>query len=188
MIANPAYFTPKDYLALEHNSNIRHEYRQGLVYAMVGGTDDHNRISLNLVTLLNGHFGDSRCQFFSGDVKVNYADDFFYYPDVFVTCDPRDREDRYIKRHPKLIAEVLSPSTAAFDRGLKFTDYQQLGSLEEYVLISQSVMQVECWRRVQGSWEKVVYGEGDEVCLVSLGLECGIELFYRGVSWRDGLS
>jgi Uma2 family endonuclease len=117
---------------------------------------------------------------------VNYTDTFFYYPDAFVTCDPRDNSDRYVKRYPKLIAEVLSPSTEKFDRSDKFEDYRQLESLEEYVLIAQDQMQVECRRRVKdGSgerWETVVYGAGERVILQSIELEVAIEELYRGVS------
>ena len=185
MIAIPAGFSPQEYLAMEHENTIRHEYRQGLVYAMAGGSDNHSRLSINLLTEINLHLRNSDCQFFSGDVKVNYADDFFYYPDAFVTCDSRDREDRYVKRYPKLIAEVLSPSTEEFDRGIKFEDYQSLDALEEYVLLSQDEMQVECRRRVAsnpGQWETEIYGEGEPVLLKSIGLEIAIADLYRGVS------
>jgi Uma2 family endonuclease len=152
---------------------------------MAGGSDDHSRLSINLLTEINLHLRDSDCQFFSGDVKVNYADDFFYYPDAFVTCDPRDREDRYVKRYPKLIAEVLSPSTEEFDRSVKFEDYQSLDSLEEYVLISQDEMRVECRRRMtshSGQWETEIYGAGERVFLRSIGLETAIADLYRGVN------
>ena len=111
-------------------------------------------------------------------------DAFFYYPDAFVTCDPRDREDRYVKRHPKLIAEVLSPSTAQFDQGEKFQDYQSLTTLEEYILIAQEEMRVES-RRPQGPegpWARTVYGAGDRVILQSVGLEIAIATLYRGVN------
>ncbi len=77
-----------------------------------------------------------------------------------MTCDPRDREDRYLKRYPKLIVEVLSPSTQAFDSGEKFNDYQKLETLEEYVLIAQDDQQVECrCRTATGNWETRVYNE-----------------------------
>ena len=124
-------------------------------------------------------------------MKVNYTVTFFYYPDAFVTCDPRDKNDRYVKRYPKLIAEVLSPTTEKFDRNEKFEDYRQLESLEEYVLIAQDRMWVECRRRVKdGSgerWETVVYGAGERVMLQSIELEVAIEELYRGVSF-DRLS
>jgi Uma2 family endonuclease len=184
MIAIPAGFSPEDYLALEQNSPIRHEYRQGLVYAMAGSSDYHDEIALNLIELLRAHLraraGNQRCEVRSGNVKVNYAADFFYYPDAFVTCDPRDLEDRYIKRHPKLIVEVLSSSTEAFDRGEKFRDYQQIEALEEYVLIAQDRMLVKCYRRGKG-WEGQQYQAGEGVVLNSVGLDFAIELLYQGV-------
>ncbi|WP_341735259.1 Uma2 family endonuclease [Microcoleus sp. CAWBG640] len=193
MIAIPSGFSPEEYLSIEHENTIRHEYRRGLVYAMAGGSDDHSRLAINLLTAINFHLRDGDCQFFSGDVKVNYADEFFYYPDAFVTCDPRDKSDRYVKRYPKLIAEVLSPSTKKFvsealeeDRTDKFEDYRLLESLEEYVLIAQDEMRVECRRRVKDGtgerWETVVYGAGDIVMLQSIDLEVAIAELYRGVS------
>lgn len=183
MIAVPHYIAPKEYLALELQSRIRHEYRRGLVYAMAGGTDNHDRIAFNLLKAIDNHLGaDSDCRFYSGNVKVNYRDEFYYYPDAFVTCDLRDRRDRYIKRYPKLVAEVLSTSTEAFDQDEKFEDYQQLDSLQEYVLIFQGIQQVECRRRNEaGRWDVEVYKAGDRVVLTSLGLELDIAELYRGL-------
>lgn len=183
MIAVPHYISAEDYLALEHQSPIRHEYRRGLVYAMAGGTDNHDRIAFNLLKLIDNHLGTSSdCRFYSGNVKVNYRDEFYYYPDAFVTCDPRDRGDRYVKRYPKLIAEVLSTSTQAFDTDEKFADYQHLASLTEYLLIAQDRPQVECRRRTaEGTWETVNHSAGDRVVLASLGLEFDLAELYRGL-------
>ncbi|NCQ97779.1 MAG: Uma2 family endonuclease [Microcystis aeruginosa W11-06] len=183
MIAVPNYISPEEYLAIEHQSQIRHEYRRGLVYAMAGGTDNHERIAFNFLKVIDEHLGDSTdCRFHSGNVKVNYQDQFYYYPDAFVTCDPRDRQDRYLKRYPKLIAEVLSPSTTAFDKGEKFQDYQQIETLEEYVLISQEIQRVECRRRNSlGIWETTIYETGDRVILQSINLELAITDLYRGI-------
>ncbi len=182
MIAVPHYISPADYLALEGQNPIRHEYRRGLVYAMTGGSDRHARIAFNFLREIDNHLGDSPCRFYGSDVKVNYAEDFYYYPDAFVTCDPRDRGDRYVKRHPQLIAEVLSPATEAFDRQDKFDDYRQIGSLEEYVLISQESPCVEVRRRVAGDrWETIVFEMGDRVVLASLELEFPITILYRGI-------
>ncbi|MBE9098859.1 Uma2 family endonuclease [Vacuolonema iberomarrocanum] len=182
MIAVPNYISPEEYLEIEGQSQIRHEYRRGLVYAMAGGTDNHDRIALNLLTLINLHLGGSDCRFHSGNVKVNDEEEFYYYPDAFVTCDPRDREDRYIKRYPKLIVEVLSPSTEAFDIDQKYEDYKQLESLEEYVLVSQESQRVECRRRTSANtWETFVYGSGDRILLKSIGLEFAIADLYRGL-------
>ncbi|MEO0803901.1 MAG: Uma2 family endonuclease [Cyanobacteria bacterium J06642_2] len=182
MVAVFHYISPKDYLDIERDSLIRHEYRRGLVYVMAGETDNHNRIAVNLLTLVNLHLGDSGCRFHSGNVKVNYRDSFYYYPDAFVTCDPRDREDRYIKRYPKLIVEVLSTSTEIFDLGEKFEDYKQLDSLEEYVLISQASQRVECRRRTSANtWETTVFEAGARVTLKSIDLEFTIAELYRGL-------
>ncbi|WP_019503033.1 Uma2 family endonuclease [Pseudanabaena sp. PCC 6802] len=184
MIAIPSGFSPQEYLAIERDSMFRHEYRYGLVYAMAGGSDDHDELCLNLIELLRQKARSQDCAVRSGNVKVNYKDALFYYPDAFVTCDRRDRDDRYIKRYPKLIAEVLSPSTENFDRGDKFNDYQQIESLEEYVLISQDEMKIECRRRVGDGeqWEIEIYHAGDRVVLKSMEIEVAIEELYRGVN------
>ncbi|NEP16652.1 MAG: Uma2 family endonuclease [Leptolyngbya sp. SIO4C1] len=183
MIAIPNYISAEEYLDIERQSPIRHEYRRGLAYAMAGGTDNHDRITFNFLKLIDNHLGDpSSCRFYSGNVKVNYRDEFYYYPDAFVTCDPRDRDDRYIKRYPKLIAEVLSSSTQAFDVGEKFDDYQRLNALEEYVLISQETQRVECRCRTSANtWETIVYEAGDRVALKSIGLAFAISELYRGL-------
>ena len=183
MIAIPHYISSEEYLSIERQSPIRHEYRRGLVYAMAGGTDNHDRIAFNLLRIIDNHFGDaSGCRFYSGNVKVSYQDELYYYPDAFVTCDRRDRNNRYIKRYPKLIAEVLSSSTQAFDVGDKFDDYKQIDSLEEYVLISQQTQKVECHRRTsENAWETVTYEAGDRVVLRSIGLKFAITSLYRGL-------
>ena len=183
MIAVPNYISAEEYLAIERQNPIRHEYRRGLVYAMAGGTDNHDRIAFNLLKLIDNSLGDAtECRFYSGNVKVAHEDEFYYYPDAFVTCNLRDRDDRYVKRYPKLIVEVLSASTQAFDRGEKFADYQKLESLEESVLISQESQRVECHRRTAvGTWESTIYGPDDRVVLTSIELEFAIAELYRGL-------
>ncbi|USR93070.1 Uma2 family endonuclease [Phormidium yuhuli AB48] len=182
MIAIPYSISPQDYLDLDRQNPIRHEYRQGLVYAMTGRSDTHSRITINLLSLLNLHLDETPCRLYNGDVKVNDQDDFYYYPDAFVTCDERDRQDRFIKRYPILIAEVLSASTEAFDRDLKFRDYQKLDSLQEYLLISQETQCVEVRLRLaDNTWETTIYQTGDRIPLTSLDLEVAIARLYRGL-------
>ncbi|MEC4803386.1 MAG: Uma2 family endonuclease [Jaaginema sp. PMC 1079.18] len=187
MIAVPHHIKPSEYLIIDRDNPIRHEYRQGLVYVRAGGSDAHARIAVNLLTLINPHLGGTSCRLYNGDVKVNYEEDFYYYPDAFVTCDEsvplrgslRDRADRFVKRYPKFIAEVLSESTEAFDRGFKFSDYQKLDSLEEYVLISPDSQRVECRRRrADDTWETIVYEKGEIVNFASLELEFDIKQLY----------
>ncbi|MGA1264161.1 MAG: Uma2 family endonuclease [Prochlorothrix sp.] len=186
MIAIPAGFTPTDYLTLEAQSLHRHEYRAGQVYAMAGGSDDHDELCLNLIEILRSALRGSDCAVRSGNVKVSYQEQFYYYPDAFVTCDPRDRTDRQIKRYPKLIAEVLSPSTQEFDQTTKFEDYAQIATLEDYLLLHQTQLRVEVRRRGGGgSWQVVVYGPGSVIKLPSVGVEVAIEVLYQGVSGTE---
>ncbi len=146
--------TIPEYLELEEKSPIKHEYIHGQVYAMVGTTDVHNTIALNLALLIRNHLRGSDCRAYFADLKVRVEKrNCFYYPDIFVTCDPLDRETPTYKSFPKLIIEVLSPSTEAFDRGDKFNDYQTLETLQEYVLVNSKNQRVEAFRRnADGLW------------------------------------
>ncbi|MEM9510531.1 MAG: Uma2 family endonuclease, partial [Cyanobacteria bacterium P01_E01_bin.35] len=127
--------TPEAYLQLEVDSDIKHEYIDGEIYAMGGATDTHVTIALNLAVLLRNHLRNSDCRVYISDMKVKIeTKNRFFYPDVMVTCEPQDRENTTYKQFPRLIIEVLSDSTEAFDRGDKFADYQSLSSLQEYVL------------------------------------------------------
>ena len=148
MIASPQYLTPDDYLQLEAESQTKHEYIDGEAYAMAGASDHHVTIAGNLFALLRSHVRGTGCRVYISDMKARIETrNRFYYPDVMVTCDERDQETTNYKRFPKLIVEVLSDSTEAFDRGDKFADYQTLESLEEYVLINTRHARVECFRR-----------------------------------------
>jgi Uma2 family endonuclease len=182
MIALPGGFSVSDYLMLEKQSDCRYGYRNELAFVIANESENHSAICINLLSAIHGHLRQTDCRFYGSDVKVSYGDRFFYYPDAFVTCDPRDRTDRYVKRYPKLIAEVLSPSTELFDRTTKFEDYQVIETLEEYVLIDQEKIAVECRRRVAGDrWESQIYQAGDRVELISIGLTITIEDLYAGL-------
>ena len=113
---------------------VKHEYGAGQIFAMVGVSRDHNRIALNLFKLLEAHLYGGPCQIYVAEVKVRVEKaDAFYYPDIAVTCDASDTEKYYLT-HPCLIVEVLSPSTEGIDRREKLMAYQQLESLQEYIL------------------------------------------------------
>ncbi len=172
MIANrqPAYITVEEYLAAEASSEIKHEYQDGYVYAMAGASDAHVTIAGNLFAILRNHLRGSGCRVYMSDMRVNLATrKSYYYPDVMVTCNPLDRELTHYKQHPCLIIEVLSTSTEAFDRGDKFTDYQQIESLQEYVLVSQTRQRVDYFQRSsQGLWVLQSYYLGDVLQLTSI--------------------
>ncbi|MEH2266225.1 Uma2 family endonuclease [Nostoc sp.] len=158
-LSDSVFLTPEAYLELEEKSNIKHEYIDGQVYAMAGTTDTHNTITGNLFLLIRNHFRGSNCRVYFADIKAQLEKrNRFYYPDLIVTCDPKDRETSTYKRFPKLIIEVLSESTEGFDRGDKFNDYQTLDSLEEYVLVNSKHQRVETFRRNdQGLWVLQTY-------------------------------
>lgn len=171
-----------DYLEGEKAAKIRHEYVDGAVQAMAGGTKAHNLISFNLARALYGHLGGTPCRVFIGDVKVHVAWDWrerFYYPDVVVGCEAGDN-DPYVVEQPKLIVAVLSDSTERDDRSDKFYAYRRLSSLEEYVLVAQEVRRVEVYRRETG-WDLEVYENEGGLSLHSVGLDLVIADVYEGV-------
>ena len=178
------HISAADYLAGEQVSPIKHEYRRGHVYAMVGAKKAHIIIAGNLVTLFNIHLRDKPCVVLNSDIKVRLeAADCYYYLDVAVTCDERElnnNEDFIL--YPSLVIEILSSSTAAFDRGDKFADYQTCPTLKEYVLIDQTQMQVECYRLCSaGDWVGQTYLTGEEIVFVSLDFHCPIAHLYHKV-------
>lgn len=190
MVASPQYLTPEDYLQLEAESPVKNEYFGGEVYAMAGASDVHVTIAGNLFALLRSHVRGTGCRVYISDMKARLeARNRFFYPDVMVTCDPRDQETAGYKRFPKLVVEVLSESTEAFDRGDKFADYQTLESLEEYVLINTRHQRVECFRRNEaGLWvlqffmPETAPPETATFCLESIGFTDTFAALYEDVT------
>lgn len=151
-----------DYLQGELGSDIRHEYVAGQVFAMAGAGEVHNRIAGNLFFHLRAATRGTPCGVFISDMKVRVAaHEAFYYPDVLLICDPRDRESLY-KTSPCLIAEVLSPSTEIIDRREKLIAYRTLPSLRDYLLVAHDSRRVERFRRTEaGDWRHEIIEEGD---------------------------
>ncbi|MFW9261613.1 hypothetical protein A4S05_02075 [Nostoc sp. KVJ20] len=183
-ISDSIFISPDEYLQLEEKSNIKHEYINGQVYAMAGTTDTHNTIGLNLALLIRNHLRGSDCRVYFADIKARIEKrNRFYYPDILVTCDPKDRETPTYKSFSKLIVEVLSDSTEAFDRGDKFNDYQTLDSLEEYVLVNSKHQRFETFRRnEQGLWVLQTYTPDNQVFeLQSINLTASFADLYENV-------
>ena len=189
MIANQSqnYISPEEYLKLEELSQVKHEYIQGETYAMAGASDAHVTLSVNLVTLLRNHVRGSGCRVYMSDMKARIESrNIYYYPDVMVTCDERDKAFQSFKRHPCLIIEVLSTGTEGFDRGDKFADYQNLETLQEYVLISQKRQRVECFRRnTEGLWVLHSYTQGNEIHLASVDFRTSMDAIYEDVIFTN---
>ncbi len=175
--------TIEEYLEWEPQQEIRYEYVNGEVFAMTGGTIPHNDIALNFYTALRPHLSSRGCKVNVSDVKVEISKQSpYYYPDVIVTCDPEDLKARKYFQKPKLIAEILSPSTSGKDRGEKFTYYLSMPSLQEYVLIDSEKISVERFCRGEGRmWVYYPYTTGDIVTLSSIEFEFPIELLYEGI-------
>ncbi len=183
-IAKSASLSVEDYLAGEPASEVRHEYLDGVVYAMAGASVDHNAISLNLASALRSHLRGKPCGAFMADVKLRLGlfanDDVFYYPDVMVACDPRDT-DKFFKRFPKVLIEVMSESTERIDRREKRWSYQQIETLEEYVLVAQDRMEVTLFRRANQWRPEVLTKQDQTLALASLEFSLPLSGVYEGV-------
>lgn len=155
------FITPQEYLDGELRSEVRHEYVVGQVYAMVGASRAHGRIVAALGFALMPKARAQGCQLFLSDMKVRLdfsGQEVYYYPDVVLVCDPADAATYYSDR-PCLIVEVLSESTERIDRREKLLAYQQLPSLEAYLLVAQDTRRVEVFRRTTG-WRHELHTEG----------------------------
>jgi Uma2 family endonuclease len=178
--------TVSEYLDWEPQQEQRYEYIYGNVLAMTGGTVPHNDIAINLLTALLPHVRNNGCRINLADVKLLVNEDgLYYYPDLLISCHPQDLNARKFIQFPSLVAEVLSPGTADKDRTDKFTDYQGIATLQEYLLISSERVSVECYRRGEGRmWLYYPYGIGDEIELESVGITVPINDLYLGVNFE----
>ncbi|OCR00142.1 hypothetical protein BCD67_20915 [Oscillatoriales cyanobacterium USR001] len=188
MIANPQYsqkMTAEEYLEWEAKQELRHEYIDGEIVAMTGGTIPHNDIALNFYTSLRPHLRQRGCRVNVSDVKVQAnKNSRYFYPDLVVSCDTQDLQSRDFIQHPKVIVEVLSPGTASYDRTKKLKYYRQIPSLQEYVLVESEEIAVEIYHRGEGKmWYYYAYTDRDAIALESIEFECPIELLYEGVSF-----
>jgi Uma2 family endonuclease len=176
------FLTAEEYLQWELTQRDRYEYWDGEVVAMTGGTRAHNRIAFNFSKFIDGALLGLSCEVYINDVKVQVEPGRkYYYPDVVVTCDDRDDNERFVQ-FPCLIVEVLSPSTEAIDRGVKFAHYRQFSTLQEYVLVSVTTPLVEVFaRNERGQWVLTEYGEDEVVTLASIGVEIPVAAIYRQV-------
>ena len=179
------YLTPEEYLAWERKQPFKNEYHNGQIVAMSGASRWHNRITLDTSTDLNNQLMNSDCEVFSGDMRVRTSPTVSYlYPDVIVVCGEARFEDDTFDTllNPIVVIEVLSPSTAAYDRGEKFESYKQLASLQEYILISQDRVRVESYHRQGTQWLHNTLQHLEDVLPVA-SIECEVPLraIYRRV-------
>lgn len=182
------YITPEEYLRRERAAETRSEYYRGRIYAMTGGSPNHARLVLNLGAALNAQVGRD-CEAFITILRLRVlANGLYTYPDVFVRCGPvrYDDERRDTLLDATLIAEVLSPSTAAYDRGEKFALYRELESLRTYVLVAQDRPHVEVFEREGGRWILTeVSGLDATLDLPSIGASIALRELYARVEWTE---
>lgn len=183
----PRGWTVEEYLHLEQESPVKHEYVGGHVYAMAGGTQAHSELGVIVAALLRSLVRGTDCRAFNSDLRVNVSPHIYFYPDASVSCDPLDRRPgaREI-RHPTLVVEVLSPSTADYDRGEKFDLYRTGESLREYLLVDSRRIAIEVRTRSQdGTWTTHTYGPGETVQVSSLDATVSVDAFYEDVALED---
>ena len=168
------------FLLEEQNPDMRYEYSDGTVYAMSGGSFNHDTIKSNIQRILWGLLRN-RCRVYSSDIKVYINRERYFYPDVTVTCDPRDRGRGDLLQSPRLVVEVLSPSTELRDRTWKLQNYTAHPTIEEYLLVSSRTMKMELYRKEEGKWIYDAFGASDELDLASLGIHFAIADAYEDI-------
>ncbi len=173
--------SPEAYFVWEAQQLEKHEYIDGQVYAMSGGSVNHGRIAIKLTSLFDTHLGNSGCITGNSDIKVNIAGTSNYtYPDASVTCDDRDKTTLNSFTYPCLIVEVLSASTESYDRGGKFRMYRHNPVLIDYLLVSSTSIEIDLYHKnAAGDWVIINYQSGDTIDLKSINLSFPIEQVYR---------
>jgi Uma2 family endonuclease len=175
--------TPEEYFTWEENQLEKHEYINGKVYAMSGGSVNHGRIAIKFTAMFDAHLENSGCETGNSDLRVNISGTTNYtHPDVSVTCDERDKTTTQYITYPCLIVEVLSATTEAYDRGGKFRLYRNNPVLKDYLLVNSTTIEMDLYHKKDtGEWIIINYKDGDTVELKSINLSFPIEQVYRGL-------
>ena len=177
-------YTYADYLTVEDGSQIRHEFLDGEIYAMAGGSPEHAALAVSVSSALLVQLRGRPCRVMSSDLRVRVlATGLSTYPDVTVVCGPleRDPESRVTVVNPTVVVEVLSDSTEEYDRGEKLDHYRRIASLRECLLVSHRTRLIEVERRESdGSWTRHRAGAGEQIRLESIGCDLDVDDIYRG--------
>jgi Uma2 family endonuclease len=175
--------TYAEYAAAEAMSATKHEWLNGEVFAMAGGTPEHAGLAASVIRELGLALRGRPCRVFSSDLRVRVqATGLATYPDASVFCNKlaTDRDDPQAVVNPVVLIEVLSTSSEAYDRGEKFAHYRRIPSLQEYVLVSQHEPRIEVHRRNEaGRWELYEAGAGESIELASIGCRLNVDDIYR---------
>ncbi|HEY7769596.1 Uma2 family endonuclease [Longimicrobium sp.] len=182
-------YTPEEYLALDRNAEFRSEYIDGRLVAMSGNSRPHSVTVSNLVRMFGNCFDGRPCEVYSNTMRVKVTPSRYVYPDVVAVCDEPKFEDREVDilLNPGLVVEVLSPSTASYDRGDKFVHYRKIDSLLEVLFIAQDCVFIEHWRRQGDMWTLTeITGVDDTLMLNSVGCAIPVQEIYSRLDVSEG--
>lgn len=177
-------FSFPEYLSLEQESTVGHEFLDGQVWAMAGGSPDHSGIAVNVQGLLREQLSGRPCRVFNTDLRIRVSETgLATYPDGSVVCDRLELDEEDPNGHtgtnPVLLLEVLSPSAEAYDRGEKLSHYKRIPSLREVMLVAHDEKRVDLWRRTESGWTQLSFRAGEAVELESLGCALPVDEIYR---------
>lgn len=182
------WISPEQYFERELTSEIRHEYLAGQVYAMAGASVEHNLIAGDIFAALHAHLAGKRCTVFMNDMRAHVelgGDDWFYYPDILVNCDPAGQK-RFHCDTPTVIFEVLSAATQRTDEREKFLVYQSIPTLKTYALVAQDRREVRIYRRSREWARELLPRDGPAVRLPELDFDLPLEFIYARVEKMRG--
>lgn len=178
------HFTFEEYLTLEEVSTVKHEFLDGQVWAMAGGSLDHGALAANVIGLLTAQLRGRPCRVLTSNVRIRVkATGLATYPDASVVCDEQQTDPDDPKGetliNPSVIVEVLSPATESYDRGEKLGHYKQIPTLREVLLVAEEVPRIEHWRREGDHWTLEVSRAGEAAVVASSGCELPVSQVYR---------
>ncbi|MCG8425516.1 MAG: Uma2 family endonuclease [Proteobacteria bacterium] len=184
-VTRHAIYTIEEYLRLEEHSNVKHEFLDGQMFAMAGGTPEHGAIAMRIAISLGSQLRGRPCNVYSSDVRVRVTvTGLDTYPDLSIVCgrEERDQEDQHALTNPVVIVEVLSPSTEMYDRSEKLNHYKRITTLQEVVLVSHQEPVIEVVRRVEPDSERWTTHRaiaGQSVALESVGCTLDVDEVHR---------
>ncbi len=187
-IEHSQIMTVEEYFQLEESDpGTRYEYVDGHVYAMAGGTANHDTIKSNMQRILWSLLRGSTYRVYSSDMKVFISETRYFHPDVTVSCDSRDRGTVQAIQSPRLVVEVLSPSTELIDRTWKLQNYRTHPTIEEYMLIDSKSFKIEIYHKEKNKWIYDAFEKNDEITLNSLGVHFPLLDAYPDVEFENTL-
>jgi Uma2 family endonuclease len=178
------FITPEEYLEIERKAETKSEYYKGAMFAMSGVSRSHSRLTTRLSKLIGNHLDEQRCEMHIADMRVRVSPVAYCYPDLAVVCgEPKFADNEFdTLLNPNLLVEILSPSTAGWDRGRKAQLYRAIPFLQEYLIIGQEAPEITLYRRTTAGWTVIdASGMDREVELLSIGYSLRLRDLYQGI-------